>query len=322
MKTLKYLAAIFAIIISLYSCYEEDPIILSTASEGSGRFDFPQGASAHDQRIKEVFDKFGVKIIYKDFNNIDFNRSWTTPAIGKVGYDVVESQQADAANFMVDHIFKYLTPDITKRVLPPYFYIADSIHQVNIFSESYISRSVTNYFYTGLDFWMFTWNGIGGYTKIGENTNISAPLERPNTPFSYFYRRGVMLKEVYKKAVLNGNITVPEGFNDGFDFITKIETAASKETDPNYYKTRGFPGQFTNTLRFDQTILPLINYTNPQQNFADYLLLCMRYQPDSIEVLFPKAKFPKIHQKYPIAIKHMKDTYGIDLNELSTKPTL
>ena len=323
MKNIKTSILIVFVLLRTYSCYKEDAIIPS-ASENSERFIFPQGNSAFNLAAKAVYDEFGVKIIYKDFKDIDFNLSWTNPAFGKIGYDIPEDQQQEAVNFVVNHIFEYLNPKITSKVLPPYFYVADSIHQRSDILPVLESVIATTYFYAGLDFWSFTWNGKQPWTKILSTGSISysAKINRPTNSFEYFYRRGVMLKEIYKKAVTIGNIIVPENFNSGFDFTTAVKYASGTENDVNYYKKRGFPGQMTNITNFNITSLSVVSRTGPTQNFIDYLHLCMRYTPDSIEVLYPVAKYPVIHSKYPVVIKYMKDNYGIDLTEIAKKPQI
>lgn len=322
MKNIKtYIVIVVASLLAL-SCYKEDPIIPSK-SEGSERFTFPQGNSDFDLEAARVNEQFGVKIIYKDFKDVDFNLSWTSPGFGKVGYAIPQDQQKEAVMFAVDQIFGNLTPQITKKVLPPYFYLADSIYQKTVVGYlEYISA--TTYNYAGLDFWCFTWNGVRPWTKNNNAGTISysSQVYRPRNSFEYFYRRGVMLKEIYKKAVTMGNIKVPEGFSSDLDFVTAVKSATGTENDPNYYLKRGFPGIMNSALNFNLSKLSSISSTGPTQIFIDYIHLCMRYSADSIEVICPKAKYPIIHQKYPIVINYMKDKYGVDLEKISKKPQI
>lgn len=325
MKTYQLTIIAIAMMLMMGSCYEEDPIVPSSAAE-SGRIAFPQGSAAYDLKLQEVFEKFGVKVVYKNFTEGDFNLSWTSLAVGKVGYDVPADQQEEAAVFMSDYFFTCLTPEVTKKILPPYFYVADSISQLSVISNATTTLEMMSaypYRYDGLDFWSFCWNGVSTYTKLnGAVISQQPPLTRPKDSFSYFYRRGVMLKEIYRKAVVNGNVSIPEGFNSGFDFTTPVKYLKGTEGDPNYYKTRGFPGQMTNTGKFDIANLSRVTFTNEMKNFIDYLHLCMRYTPDSIEINYPISQHPVIHEKYPIVINHMKDKYGVDLAEMAKKPIL
>lgn len=313
----------FVAMFMITSCYKEDPII-PTSSDSGNRFIFPQGNNNYDARIKKVYDDFGVKIIYKGYQDKDFNLSWTNAGIGRTGRDVTENQREAAVNYVVDHIFGNITPQLTRKVLPPYFYVADSITQLTVFSNTLESLSAITYIYNGLDFWSFTWNGAIPYNKnlITGITTYSASSPRPTTPFYLFYKRGVMLKEIFKAAINNGNIKVPENFNSGLDFSTATINTTGMEDNVNYYKKRGFPGQMTLNTNFNFSTLALITRTSAIQNFIDYVHLCMRYTPDSIEVNYPIAKYPIIHQKYPIVIKYMKDNYNIDLNKIATKPQI
>ncbi|MEA4868367.1 hypothetical protein SDC9_73470 [bioreactor metagenome] len=320
MKNIKYIL-LFLTVLTITSCYKEDPIV-PVSTEGADRFSFPQGNSPHDNVVNDVFKKFGVKIIYKDFRNEDFNLSWTAAAVGKEGYDIPEAEQSEATRFIANHIFGFLHPDITKRVLPPYFYVADSIFQMSSLAGGLlVSKQAQTYIYNGLDFWAFCWNGCQPWQDMMGNVTYLAITGKPSTPFEKFYRRGVMLKEIFKKAADLGNIGVPEDFSSGLDFTTAIKYATGTENDPNYFKKRGFPGQMISNTNFNITNLTSITRTSPSQVFTDYIHLCMRYTADSIEVLYPKAKYPIIHQKYPIAIEYIKGKFGIDLVEIATKPT-
>ncbi|TKB97198.1 hypothetical protein [Pedobacter cryotolerans] len=318
-KIFIYSALLVSITLTL-SCYKEK-LIVPSSLEGADRFKFPQGTNDYDLAVKKVYDDFGIKIIYKGFDDKDFGLSWTSPAFGKQGFDIPENQQKDAVNFIANHIFGNLNAKITNKVLPPYFYVADSLSQSSV-TGTFQTTTPINYYYTGLDFWAFTWDGVRGETKnltTGVSTYTTARV-RPITSFQYFYKRGVILKEIFKSAVDKGNIVPPENFNSGIDFTTPIVTAAASSSDVNYYKKRGFPGQMTNTLNFNIGIVSLVTNTGPTRNFIDYIHLCMRYKPDSIEVNYPKSQFPIIHQKYPIVIQYMKDKYGIDLDKIATKP--
>lgn len=314
-KIFKYTALLACLTLTL-SCYKEK-LIVPTSTQGTERFKFPQGNNDYDNTIKKVYDDFGVKIIYKDYQPLSFELSWTSAPIGIKGYDIPHSQQKDAVNFVVNNIFANLTPQVTKRVLPPYFYVADSVARGYSFGTfEYLTDTEYKYYYYGLDFWSFCWDGAKVYTKNLTTGAITYPAisKRPETSFAIFYKRGVMLKEIMKNAVNVGNIKVPENFSTGFDFTTTI---SSITTDPNFYMKRGFPGRWSNRLNFNRSTTLT---TTQMQNFIDYIHMCMRWTPDSIAVQYPPSQYPLIHQKYPIVIKHMKDNYGIDLNKIATKP--
>lgn len=312
------LLIVLAIGLFVSSCYHEDPLIPSTSSGQAARFEFPQGNGPNDVKLKEIYDKFGVRVIYKDFTNRYFGMTWTSPADGIYGYDIGEEEYNSIADFMADYFFAPLTPEITKGVLPPYFYVADSVYTLTATSKQV---TTTTHKYDGRDFWLLSWNGAQPYT-INSTTGVvtmgKMTLKPTSSNFNYFYRRGVMLKEVFRGAIFRGNIEVPVDFSTGFDYVTAIKT--SPETDPNYYKNRGFPGHFSNKLNFNQSIMTAITNTGTKQNFLDYIHLCMRYSEDSIKILYPPAKYPLINQKYPVVIKYMKEKYGVDLVELAKKP--
>lgn len=327
MKKTMYLY-ILVIGLLMTACYQEDPIEPTPPGSSSAeRFAFPQGTNDYDMAAQKIFEDFGVKIIYKGFNERDFNLTWTTPALGKVGNDIPKDQEKDAVDFMVNQFFAFLTPQISRKVLPPYYYIADSVRQKTILNSNngeVENQGTTNFIYTGLDFWFVGWNNASSYMKYVATgayiTGPSVPELRPKTPFAVFYRRGTIIKEVYKKAVEIGNIVPPVGFADGLDFVTKVESAVAKKDDPNYYMKRGFPGYMNNTLNFKMNPITVVTQTSPVLIFTNYIHLCMRYTPDSIAILYPQKDYPIIHEKYPIVLEHMKTKYNIDLTKIATKP--
>lgn len=66
---------VFIACLTLASCYDEDPIIASD-SGNAGRFEFPQGDNSWDDDIIDVYNEFGVRLIYKDILDQDFSKSW------------------------------------------------------------------------------------------------------------------------------------------------------------------------------------------------------------------------------------------------------
>ena len=321
MKSIKFLICISFISSFIIACYKEDAIV-PTSAANSEKFTFPQGNETRDLLIKDIYDEFGVRVIYKNFKLNDFSITWTNPAGGRIGYDVAVEHQDKAVNFIKDHIFDNLTPEITKSVLPPYFYLGDSIADYTLYPGILEAYSPVSYVYNGLDFWAFSWNGFLGYLKdlsTGEiSMNASAPMP-PDNSFSIFYKRGVVLKEIFKRSVNNGNISVPEDFSIGFDFVTATNAIVGND---NHTWKRGFPGQFTSATNFNISNLGRVTSTSEKQNFIDYIQLCMRYTPDSIALRYPPAQYPLIHAKYPIVIDYMKNKYNIDLNKIATKPQI
>lgn len=54
----------------------EDPITPS-GNYSVLRMEFPQGNNSWDEDIKEIHDKYGVYLLYKDITPADLNRKWT-----------------------------------------------------------------------------------------------------------------------------------------------------------------------------------------------------------------------------------------------------
>lgn len=318
MFNLRTIVPILIICLLTISCDKESEIIPSNDELTYLRFKFPQGESMMDEKTWKIYEKFHVKIIYKNYQQNDFNLNWVSVGAKRVGTDVAMQDQEKAINFLIDEVFAYLTPDVTKGVLPRYFYLADSVADYYIFPNILESYQPISYIFDGFDSWCFTWNGRGSYIKdlISSQISIGKGNPSPQTAFSRFYKRGVILKEVIRQSINNGNIKVLSLFNRDFDFKTPI---SSNRNDANFSFTRGFPGQFTNSKAFEITSISNVSSTNEKQNFIDYVMLCMRYAPDSIEIKYPKSEYPLIHAKYPIVLKYMKEEYELDLLKIATK---
>ena len=99
------------------------------------RYEFPQGNNSWDKDLEEIQKEFGIYIIYKDFEETDLNRSWTG-ALGEgstyFGESLNDEQAEFMTKFMKNHIFAYLTPQATRKVLPMYYYMVYSFRSMRL----------------------------------------------------------------------------------------------------------------------------------------------------------------------------------------------
>ena len=221
------------------SCYEEDTL---TPTEGGVelRFKVPQGNNSWDNDIAQIYEDYNVYLIYKDLQRADFNRSWTGIAYGS-GYEGQGCVNDEMANYYVEfmkkHIFAYLNPPITSKVLPMYWYLGYNVYSKSVLEvggvilASWIVPIHENY--DGLDYWCTC--------MFGED-NPSDPYLIPTDRALLDRRRKMILAPVLEKAVKAGNIIIPEEFEMGFDHVTNLIAGLGMEDDPNYYLTRGYPG--------------------------------------------------------------------------------
>ena len=314
MNKFKIVLYVFLCSVLLSACYHEDDIIPSEKTMVL-RFDFPQGNNSWDEDLAKINEEFGVCMIYKDIEEGDYNRSWTGGGVFAAefhGQDLNDEQAQFYTNFFKNHVFNYLNAEITQKVLPPYYYMVYDYHALYSFGTMQLKSEMS--FYTdNLDFWVTCLEG-------DVNPLTFAQLVRPKTAEDYLMCRGVILKEIFEKAIEVGNIVVPEEFNTGIDYQTEITYKVGYENDDNYYVKRGFPGIMYTTFNFSD--LQSVTKINPQTNFLQYINLGMRYTKEEYEALRPSSKYPLVHEKRQFVIDYMKRVHNIDLVAIVRGPEL
>ena len=93
------------------------------------------------------------------------------------------------------------------------------------------------------------------------------------------------------------------------------------ENNENYYKKRGFPGQMSGTNGY-VTIGALRNIasTSPKENLINYMHLAIRYDRDSVLVMYPQEKYPKIIRYYDFTVNYLKNNYKWDVAQAAILP--
>lgn len=284
------------ILITLFtSCYEEDKITPMGADEDVLRYEFPQGTNSWDEDIVGIYEEFGVRLIYKGFKHADFNRSWTGIGISNemFGYDLTDEQAKFSTDFMKDHVFAYLTPEMLKKVLPDYWYMVYSYYNTGSFG-SWVYRVPRTFVVDGLDFW-----GVCLFDDLSAEGEV---LETPETPEEFRERRREILKYIFQQSFVKGNISVPPGFADRFDYKTNLSSSSKNE---NYYITRGFPKYATKQPK------------SVNEQFKDYVEICIMYSTEEFAAKYPVATYPLINEMRQFVSDYVKKTYGIDWESIS-----
>ena len=299
----------------LQSCWEEDDIIPSE-QEMALRFEFPQGNNSWDEDLVAIQEQFGVCMIYRDLDSSDMSRSWTGGGGFSATYEgenLTDEQAEFYTNFFKNHVFAYLTPEITQKVLPPYWYMMYDLNAVTQWGTLEL-KSEQRLYTGGLDFWASCLEG-----RLNPLTGTQ--IERPETAEEYLSFRGWILCTIFTEACSNGNIVIPEEFHTGFDYQTEITYQTGYEDDENYYIRRGFPGRMVND-KFNFSALQRVSYTSRTDNFVQYLNLGMRYSKEEYEALWPSSDYPFIYEKRQFVIDYMKNTYNIDLEAIQRGPQI
>lgn len=302
---MRYIVLILLIGGFLVSCSDEDTIIPKD-SEVVLRYEFPQGTNECDEIAKEIKEKHDVYLIYKGFSSLDFSRAWTL--VGDVNYfgEFLTDEKADVhVKFMQKHIFDYLPAELTRAVLPLYYFLIDDYRTETVnYSGSVSKTNVTN-FAGGLDFWA---NSI--YT--------ATVTEFPSTWEKLREHRTRIMRQFFEAAINRERIVIPASFDEGFDYVKAITSYPI--TDPNYYMNRGFLGSL-NVDAYNFGSIYSISSTNQVLNFLTYVFLGMRYTEEEF-LANSLATYPLIVKKRLEVINYMKEKYNIDLEAIAQGPEL
>lgn len=222
---------------------------------------------------------------------------WAGTGTEMYGEDLTNEQAELCVKFMKNQIFAHLTPDILKKVLPDYWYLVYDYHYMRggFLPGIYFKTSIS-FLDDGLDFW-------GICLFYGEPCPITGDeIETPEEPEQFRERRCEVLSVILQHAFNKGNITVPSGFAERFDYKTSLLTRDAEKDDPNFYITRGFPetGSFGNPLTVND-------------HFMSYVRICMNYTNEEYEEEWPPIQYPLIHEMRKFVMDYMKNTYNIDL---------
>ena len=312
--------------LALSSCYEEETII-PTHSGNTGRFEFPQGNNSWDNEIVEIYEKFGVRLIYKDIIDKDFTKSWTGGDGGLYatfyGTGCINDEMVQFyVRFMQEHVFQYINPQITEKVFPMYWYLTYDFYSVLSFMPlptAQLNHSAATF----LDAWLTCfWGTEHTDPKYG---GISDPVSAWKSPVSgnkdsYTKRRYDILSCILTGAIDRGNIVIPEEFDTGFDHGTRLVTGDTEKdkANPNHYLNRGYPGAINSTsLDYAK---PSSLAPNAKTTFLNYMGLSLRLTSAEREALFPSADYPFIKGKFDYIQRYMKEQYNIDLEKIANGP--
>ena len=99
--------------------------------------------------------------------------------------------------------------------------------------------------------------------------------------------------------------------------IVRSEDIESK-ADPNYYLTRGYPGN-VNTVSGKHSTPGSDNPPTAKETFIGYLQIAMRHTKEEREAMFPSATYPFLSTKFDFVTNYLKK-YNIDLEAIAKGP--
>lgn len=190
---------------ALFSCAGEEKLTPSKIDGVADKFAFPQGTSAADAIFEQIYDRYGVKVIYKDFTDQDIRRSWVKFDAGETyTWSYVDaSKLLGAAETLRDKVFGLLPDDVVRAGVKstPYIYLVDNL-------EGY---------YNGQSSGVFVLYPVRALDGITINLQMDAPAD------SYthkVYYPAKVASEIFSMAFREIGMTLPESYYKGVGPIT------------------------------------------------------------------------------------------------------
>lgn len=306
------LLLIIGLSLFLGGCYDEDKAMPS-GDYSPVRFEFPQGDASWDKLFEQMYDDFGVCVIYKDFTPGDLNKNWTISSGGDWGgHSVPDDHMPKYEDLLKNYLVPFLgKKEVVEACSPLYLYLAEDLGGG---MASYGMNLGVNL--NGLDFW-----AIG----LTDTIKIIFPYEGIED-----FRNG-LVRFVYNKivenAVVKKLIPEPSDFQAGIDYKTEVEK--SDVDSPNYYANRGLVGyitcadpgyafccMFTWSDYWYGNIEQIV--TAKGGDFMMFTRVAMCWTKEEFEEKFPSEKYPLVNARYKMVVEQFKQ-YGFDLPGFAKK---
>lgn len=312
--------AIFVSVLSIYSCSKEDEIT-PTSQNVASKYDFPENTKYDDLTIS-IYEKIGAQVFWTKVKSSDMNKDWTTSElIGAKRCRVVNEQQAgESIIFLNDYIFSKIDPIFFNKVLKPYIYIVDDLHQ----SVGGSLQQPLNFNLKGMDCWAFSFYGEGASKYPSYPTDINF---MPKTDAEIFKFRNRIFFELFNAMVTDKIIKAPTMFETDFDYITKLKYKKVDSKHDDFFMNRGFCGKVN--IHYGRIGALLSTPLKPNENFVTYMALVATYSRNEIingtaypiytdESIVPYSTYSKVLKYYDFVHEYILNNYGYDLNQLNS----
>lgn len=318
-------------ITALTACYDGEESITPSGNYSPIRGGFPQGTTKYDTLINEIKNEYGVYLLYKDITEEDLNRDWVSEGTGDLYVAGYEHEREDRAwnlpeehlPFYVDYFYNYIFPNISKEfahsTFPVKIYMIHNLHteprviegeqeNVGTTTDPFKSIKLGNF-----DNWAISFKDdvvMGG-----------------NAEYALRQQRCIFIMQLIYNSIAKGEIDSPDEFWSGFDFSEGPKMNHVDPSKSNYKYKLGFVDMINDNFGTGEQkqvwVPPYANETScyywEKGKYANYNLFttyiknAMWLTPEEFEERYPSSKYPMIKEKYDIIVRHMLDTYGINL---------
>ena len=264
----------------------------------------PQGQSPADNRIVELFEKYGTYFLYNyteaDFNYTIVSSSSSTSNIttyGILGNPLYVGDMLDILNEIWLNFYpdEFLAENLPYRIL-----LADTIKQV------YSYERPNDYLYTRL-----TTNTIA-ISGLNENIkNMPANEKRK--------MKNDLQKNFFMNLLNNNKLSIPKEFYEISDYSSAADANSSSA---NFARARGFVPSIDNEDTYGTVSewCTYVNYQTKRLSESDDLnhfiknMIC--HAEDDPNSWGNYLTYPLVKQKHDILQEHFKKEYNIDLQAI------
>ena len=322
---------ILAGVATLTACYDGEENITPSGNYSPIRGGFPQGTTKYDTLINEIKNEYGVYLLYKDITEEDLNRDWVSAGTGDLYVAGYEHEREDGAwklpeehlPFYVDYFYSYIFPNISKEfahsTFPVKIYMIHNLHtEPRIIEEGQENAGTTTDPFKSIKLGSFDNWAISFRDEIVMGGDAEYALRQQRCIF--------MIQLIYN-SIAKGEIDSPDEFWSGFDFSENLKMNHVDPNKSNYKYKLGFVDMINDN--FGTGVIEQV-WAPPYANetscyywekdkyehynlFTTYIKNALWLTPEEFERRYPSGKYPMVTEKYNIVVRHMLETYGIDL---------
>ncbi|MCL2561610.1 MAG: hypothetical protein FWE10_04745 [Rikenellaceae bacterium] len=306
-------------------CYSEPAIIPSNVGGAADKFDFPQGMSPADAIFVDIYERFGVKVIYKDFTQLDIDRAWTSSSGGTVSpyqwnFITDEQQLLEAATVIDQKVLSLLPQDIVRASLIPYPYM----YLTNNLRRNIGAGQVTHYA-------VYPTKALDGMTVNFHVTGASDDFRRVSFP-------ALVLLDIFINAVHEGMVTMPDAWFGNVVRDGDVRSYNFVMANPDRYEwfwgrqghiplvslitgriSTSKETSFSSKSVASGTSVQPLNRSNYEMAFF-FIYLCL---DQNWRWLFEPGNLlhdsPRSRERLEQFNDHMRDVYGIDFDVIRAK---
>lgn len=298
MKRYIYYIISSAALLSMSSCYKEEPLI-PTPMHDELLFEFPQDNKEHDRVIQKLQEDYGTYVIYKDITNNLLNRAWINmyPNMSFVGFPVSEKHIMYYVDYLKNNFFKYFASEDIKKYLPKYFYLLkDMRREENGVAKAHIYTKTD-----GVDFWALSFQeDASGNIKSFNSKKV----------------RIILAYALIEAAFDEGLIQVPDSFSQGIDYKNPVYNAIYPDGRVHewHYQLRGFVKYVQPDFEYESPATNISVISMAGEDFLMFVRKILFSTPDSF--LEENLQWNLVMKRYQIVLDVFNDM-GIDINSIS-----